>query len=144
VPRDVDIAAASPSAFGEALAALDGTPARQRAIRRAWLAQTPLPVRAVVARSDGCAVGVGQASIDGGFAMIGSVATANGARGRGVATAVVGALLSWAWERSAHHAYLQVEDDNERALAVYRRFGFRTAYAYHYRGKERGNAEVAQ
>jgi GNAT superfamily N-acetyltransferase len=134
-PADIEISVASASGFAEALATLEGAPARQRSTRRAWLAQTPLPTRAVVARLDGRAVAVGQSSIDDGMAMIGSVATADDVRGRGIATAVVGALLAWAWERNAHHAYLQVNDDNCRALAVYRRFGFETVYAYHYRGK---------
>jgi RimJ/RimL family protein N-acetyltransferase len=66
--------------------------------------------------------------------MIGTVGTASDVRGRGIATAVVGTLLAWAWDCGAQHAHLQVNDDNERALAVYRRFGFETAYAYHYRG----------
>lgn len=134
-PPGIDVAAASSSGFSEALAALKSLPARQRATRRAWLAQTALPTRAVVATCQGRAVAVGQSSIDDGMAMIGSVATADDMRGCGIATAVVGALLAWAWERNAHHAYLQVNDDNYRALAVYRRFGFETAYAYHYRGR---------
>jgi ribosomal protein S18 acetylase RimI-like enzyme len=33
-------------------------------------------------------------------------------------------------------AFLQVNDDNAPALAVYRKFGFTTAYAYHYRARE--------
>ncbi len=135
IPGDVDVMSVSANAFSRALAALRGTPARQRAVRRAWLTRTPLPVRAVVAEIDGRPVAVGQSSIDDGLAMIGSIATAEDLRGRGIATAVVGALLAWAWERNAHHAYLQVNDDNHRALAVYRRFGFETAYAYHYRGR---------
>ena len=56
-------------------------------------------------------------------------------RGRGLASAILGALLTWAWEHGAHHAYLQVDDDNHRAMSVYRRFGFATAYTYHYRAR---------
>ena len=134
VPADVDVASAAPTEFGTALAALKGAPPRQRALRRSWLATTPLPARALVASINRCVVGVGQASLDDGLAMIGSVATADDMRGRGIATAVVGALIAWAWERGAHHAYLQVNADNHRALAVYRRFGFETLYTYHYRG----------
>jgi GNAT superfamily N-acetyltransferase len=135
VRSDVDVESVMSNAFVEALRALGGTPPRHRATRRAWLAQTSLPARAVVAKLDGRIVGVGQSSIDDGFAMIGSIATADDMRGRGIATTVVNVLLAWAWNHNAHHAYLQVNDDNHRALAVYRRFGFETAYAYHYRGR---------
>jgi len=44
-------------------------------------------------------------------------------------------LLAWAWEHGASHAYLQVEARNDPALAVYRKFGFATAYTYHYCGR---------
>jgi N-acetylglutamate synthase len=56
-------------------------------------------------------------------------------RGRGLASAILASLLTWAWERGAHHAYLQVDADNHRAMSVYRRFGFATAYTYHYRAR---------
>ena len=56
-------------------------------------------------------------------------------RGRGIATAIVAELLSWAWQHGAMTAYLQVDAENKAALAVYRRFGFDTAYTYHYRGR---------
>jgi len=61
--------------------------------------------------------------------------TAESARGRGLATLVVHELLTWAWSHGASHAYLQVNDDNAPALAVYRKFGFATAYTYHYRAR---------
>ncbi len=61
--------------------------------------------------------------------------TADGMRGRGLATAIVAELLAWAWAHGASHAYLQVNDDNAPARAVYRKFGFATVYAYHYRAR---------
>jgi ribosomal protein S18 acetylase RimI-like enzyme len=45
---------------------------------------------------------------------------------------VVAALLSWAAERGATTAYLQVRGDNPPALAVYDRLGFTTHHAYRY------------
>ena len=56
-------------------------------------------------------------------------------RGRGIASALLAGLLTWAWERGAAHAYLQVDAANAPALAVYRKFGFATAYTYHYCGR---------
>jgi GNAT superfamily N-acetyltransferase len=55
-------------------------------------------------------------------------------RGRGIATGILAMMLRWAWEHGATHAYLQVSADNDRAISVYRRFGFGDAYTYHYRG----------
>jgi GNAT superfamily N-acetyltransferase len=140
VPAGVDIVPVPANVFFRALGALSGTPARERGARAARLTETGLPARALVAQIDRRPVGVGQSSIDNGLAMIGSIATADDMRGRGIATAVVGSLLAWAWERNAHHAYLQVNDDNHRALSLYRRFGFDTAYAYHYRGRAGASA----
>lgn len=54
-------------------------------------------------------------------------------RRRGHATSIVGAILAWAEREGARIAYLQVHSLNAAALALYRRFAFRTAYSYWYR-----------
>ena len=54
-------------------------------------------------------------------------------RRRGLATAVIGALSSWAAERGATRAYLQVETSNRPALELYDRLGFCEVYRYWYR-----------
>jgi predicted GNAT family acetyltransferase len=61
--------------------------------------------------------------------------TAADFRGRGLATAIVTVLSNWALQCGASHAFLQVNDDNATALAVYRKFGFATRYTYHYRAR---------
>ncbi len=53
-------------------------------------------------------------------------------RRQGLAAAVMAALLEWGAERGATTAYLQVLGDNEPALALYERLGFRTHHAYRY------------
>lgn len=53
-------------------------------------------------------------------------------RRRGFGLAVVDALLGWGAERGASTAYLQVLGDNQPALALYERLGFRVHHAYRY------------
>ena len=42
-------------------------------------------------------------------------------------------LAAWARHAGAKRIYLQVEDDNAAALALYRPFGGEVAYRYWYR-----------
>jgi ribosomal protein S18 acetylase RimI-like enzyme len=78
-------------------------------------------------------LGVGLAVCERGWAGLFCVATAAGARGRGIAGHVVHALARWAAGRGARGLYLQVDADNAPAQALYARTGFRRAHGYHYR-----------
>ena len=55
------------------------------------------------------------------------------ARRRGLGGLVVRALLGWAAQRGARHAYLQVAAENVAAQAAYRQAGFTRHHGYHYR-----------
>ncbi|WCB93911.1 acetyltransferase [Baekduia alba] len=55
------------------------------------------------------------------------------ARRAGVATMLVEALEDWAAALGATRTYLQVEADNDGALAFYGCRGFHIAHSYHYR-----------
>ncbi len=136
-PVDVpglDVTSPEPSAFAAAAGQLlNATPAQNAALL-ARIADNALVTRALVARAEAQPVGTGVAMLEDRLAGIFTMATAGDQRGRGVASAILAGLLTWAWEHGARHAYLQVDEDNHRALAVYRRFGFVTAYRYHYRG----------
>jgi len=55
------------------------------------------------------------------------------ARRRGAATAIMGAIGAWAWERGARSVYLQVVAENAVALAMYAAWGFVEHHRYHYR-----------
>ncbi len=130
----IEVTAPEPSAFAAAAGALLNASPAQNAALLARVAESALPARALVARAGDRPVGTGVAMLEDRLAGIFTMVTAGDQRGRGVATAILAGLLTWAWEHGARHAYLQVDEDNHRALAVYRRYGFVTAYRYHYRG----------
>jgi ribosomal protein S18 acetylase RimI-like enzyme len=46
------------------------------------------------------------------------------ARGRGVGDGLVAAVLKWAEENQSNHVVVRVFEDNEPAIALYRRHGF--------------------
>lgn len=62
-----------------------------------------------------------------GDAQLLNIATAKQARGRGVATGLVGAGLAYLRERGVPELRLEVRPDNAPALAVYARAGFKEA-----------------
>lgn len=77
------------------------------------------------------AVGLGALQQD--WLFLGAIATAQSARGRGNATALVRALLAGAQQSGARGGWLQVTEDNRAGLALYARLGFQDVYGYWYR-----------
>ena len=61
-----------------------------------------------------------------------SLWTREDARGRGLGTAVLRALVEWGAEHGATSAYLQVVVANDRAAALYERHGFEEHHRYDY------------
>lgn len=90
---------------------------------------------AVVRGDNGDALSVGRVAIDTGtgYAGIAAVATAEHARRRGLARIVLRDLLAFAAEHGAENTYLEVEEDNAPALALYTSLGYTTAHRYHSR-----------
>ena len=131
---DAEIAALGVDAFVEAAGDLRGSPAAARDGHRERLANSPLDKKCLAIRAGGRIVCTAQAAIEDGFVGVYDVVTAGDSRGKGYATLACASLLSWAWQHGANTAYLQVNEDNVPALAIYRKFGFATLYAYHYRG----------
>jgi len=81
----------------------------------------------------GEAAGVGFGVVDSGWVGIFGMGTARDHRRRGVASAIVGAILDRAARAGAEAAYLQVETDNHAAIELYRGLGFTVSHGYHYR-----------
>jgi len=138
VPASSDVELTQPdvAAFVAAVGEMRQSPPEQQAAHLERLTHTPLRRRGVLATSGGRPIAAGQVAVEDGVAGIFDVVTVESERGRGVATQIVAQLLAWAWSRGAHAAYLQVDDANRPAHAIYRKFGFTTRYTYHYRARE--------
>jgi ribosomal protein S18 acetylase RimI-like enzyme len=114
---------------------LRGSPIAHRGAHLARLSALPLALRPVALLEDGVPQATGLAILEDGYAGLFDVATRESARRRGHAATVVKALLRWGWHQGARRAYLQVNEDNVPAVALYEAFGFAVAYRYWYRGR---------
>ncbi|GGP93496.1 GNAT family N-acetyltransferase [Streptomyces griseomycini] len=75
---------------------------------------------------------IGRCVVDGRWAGFAAVEVDPARRRRGLATAVMAALARRALDEGASAAWLQVEDDNAGARALYDRMGFAAHHAYHH------------
>lgn len=119
----------------------------QRALYRGIVARVPRPAAfALARRADGGAagsgrgggadaepVGCGLAVVQGPWLFVAAMATAPSARRRGVARAVLRALVAFGARHGARGVWLQVEEGNAAARALYEGAGLRPAYRLHYR-----------
>jgi GNAT superfamily N-acetyltransferase len=84
-------------------------------------------------RREGQPVGVGFGVARSGWVGVFAMLTVPELRQRGVGAAVLSSLACWARGHGAKRMYLQVEQDNAPARALYARVGFAEVYCYHYR-----------
>lgn len=79
---------------------------------------------------------VGTAVLQGRWAGLFNVAVDPDRRRLGLGRRVSQGMLDWAARGGAEQAYLQVEEGNQAAMALYRSLGFEEAYRYWYRRRE--------
>ncbi|MFF4570592.1 GNAT family N-acetyltransferase [Streptomyces sp. NPDC001410] len=85
---------------------------------------------------------IGRCVVDGRWAGFAAVEVDPARRRQGLATEVMAALARRALDEGASAAWLQVEDDNEAARALYADLGFAPHHAYHhYRSPEESGDE---
>jgi len=81
---------------------------------------------------NGHSVAAGTAALSHGWASIHGMRTVPARRGQGLAARILGGLADTAARRGLQRVFLQVEEGNAAALALYARAGFETAWRYHY------------
>jgi N-acetylglutamate synthase len=84
-------------------------------------------------REAGDTLAIGRVAVAGDWAGLTAVEVDPRYRRRGLGSAVTAALAAAAAARGVAGLYLQVEDDNGAARALYRRAGFADHHGYHYR-----------
>ena len=80
----------------------------------------------------GVSLAAGTACISRDWLSVHGMRTLPHAQGQGLGASLLAAFTGLARQRGMTRAFLQVEADNGPALALYRRFGFKTAWTYHY------------
>jgi ribosomal protein S18 acetylase RimI-like enzyme len=90
-----------------------------------------------LALNEGQPAGVGAVAIERGWAGLHGIYVAKSARRSGLARRISQGLMGFAHAQGARRAWLQVEQTNAAALPLYASLGFRTAYAYHHRIRQR-------
>ncbi|HWI74072.1 MAG TPA: GNAT family N-acetyltransferase [Baekduia sp.] len=103
----------------------------------AVLSQLGGRARFAIARdaTSGEAVGTAVGVVEDGWLGLFSLAVLPARRRDGIGAAIVDALQAWSAAVGARRIYLQVEADNDIALAFYARRGFHIAHSYHYRSE---------
>ncbi|MFI9647216.1 GNAT family N-acetyltransferase [Streptomyces sp. NPDC052040] len=82
---------------------------------------------------------IGRCVVDGRWAGFAAVEVGPEQRRRGLATAVMAALARRALDEGASAGWLQVENDNTAARALYARLGFAAHHAYHHYREPEGS-----
>ena len=83
-------------------------------------------------QSAGVSLAAGTACISRDWLSVHGMRTLPQAQSQGLGASLLAAFTGLARQRGISRAFLQVEADNAPALALYQRFGFATAWTYHY------------
>ena len=128
------------AAFAKAVGALRGSPPEHCLSHALRLQHSPVPYEgyAILRGDTDQVLACGQFAREGALVGLYDVFTHESARGQGLARHLCERMLSISANLGAKIAYLQVEADNQPALAVYRRLGFAEGYQYHYRERTSG------
>ncbi|MDR1003098.1 MAG: GNAT family N-acetyltransferase [Oscillospiraceae bacterium] len=83
----------------------------------------------------GVSVACGSAVIERGYMALLNIVVDEPQRGKGYGREICESLLAASKNLGAHTAYLQVVQDNQKAINLYTKLGYKTLYSYWYRVK---------
>jgi ribosomal protein S18 acetylase RimI-like enzyme len=135
LPDGTALVRPSPEGYADAVGAVRGSSATERAAHARRLIASPVPYlgQLLVRSADGAVLAGGQWAREGRFVGLYDVFTHPEHRRQGHASRLCAAMLAQAAAAGAKVAYLQVEAGNAAARSIYERLGFADAYGYHYR-----------
>ncbi len=134
-PRDAPASVALSPAATPAFAAVFAdarTSDADHAERWAVIQRAPQPKAHAVIELDGRPAAIGLCIVTGAYAGLFAMRTPVWARRKGLALKIVDALIAWAPSHGATTMYLQVEEPNTPAIALYERAGFTALSRYVY------------
>lgn len=132
-PPEAQVVPAATTRWMDAFAAMSGYGPTRRRLLEDLLGRIGPATGYVAIEEMGIPVAVGLAVVDGDHAGLFEMVTRSDCLRLGLATRVVGALLTWSRSHGARTAYLQVFEGNTPAEHLYRRAGFATHHRYWYR-----------
>jgi GNAT superfamily N-acetyltransferase len=108
----------------------------RRRERAALLARIRRPCRLGLVSVGGKPAAGGLVVLDGELAGLFALRTQAPFRRQGLGRRLVAGLVGWALGQGAARVYLQVEEENAPALALYHGLGFAKVYGYWYRERQ--------
>jgi ribosomal protein S18 acetylase RimI-like enzyme len=128
----VSVDGAPGEAFRRVFANADFGPAADAEERLGALGRIPRPRGFASLAVGGAPAAIGACAVEDDWAGVFAMRTAPACRRQGLGRRVLRSLLACARQAGATRAYLQVEADNQPAVALYRGAGFEEVYRYRY------------